>query len=74
MSKLPPGPVLLPPSLISPPSSHIPPSSTLVPACFDWADNATPLPTAPSTQLRDLSDLKVGHMQPFRTLQRHTQQ
>ncbi|KAF8233270.1 hypothetical protein L208DRAFT_901615 [Tricholoma matsutake] len=68
MSELPPGPVLQPPSLVSPPSSHIPLSSTPVPACFDWADNATSLPTAPSTQPRDLSDLKVGHMQPFRTL------
>jgi hypothetical protein len=42
------------------------------PTRFDWADDAESLPTAPRTQLRDLSGLKTGHAQPFGTLRRRT--
>jgi hypothetical protein len=54
-------PLLDPKRAISPP-----------PVRFNWADDAASLPTAPSTQLRDISCLKTGCPQPFGTLRRRT--
>lgn len=42
------------------------------PVRFDWAEDATSLPTAPRTQLRDFSALRTGCTQLFGTLRRRT--
>jgi hypothetical protein len=61
-----------PPSPVPPPLSPITPRSTLIPARFDWAEDAAALPTAPSTLTRDISGLKTSHTQPFGSLRRRT--
>jgi hypothetical protein len=71
-------PVDTPHSLSTPPSPPIHPSSPQLdpkqavsppPTHFDWAEDAAMLPTALSSHPRDLSGLKTGCTQPFRTLQ-----
>lgn len=54
-------PLLDPKRAVSPP-----------PARFNWADDAASLPTAPSSHPRDISALRTGRIQPFRTLRRRT--
>jgi hypothetical protein len=63
--------VLRPPFPVPPPSS-VPPSSTSVPARFDWAEDASSMPTNSSMQPRDLSGLRTSCLQPFGTLRRQT--
>jgi hypothetical protein len=55
-----------------PPTSTVPARAAPVPMHFDWADDATSLPTAPSTLPQDLSSLKTGHIRLFGTLRRRT--
>jgi hypothetical protein len=58
-------PICPSPAQLGPKRAVLPPT-----ACFDWADDAASLPTAPSTLPRDLSGLQSNLPGPFRSLWR----